>query len=177
MKTLVFDTETTALISNSLLKDQYQPHVIEFYGCLIDGKGKKIDELDSLIDPGKPIPEEVTRITGIKQGDIDGCPKFSELAESIIALIESSDTVVAHNLSYDMSVIDFELKRLGKKVHWPKSLICTVEQTEHIFGFRLNLSALHEHLFGEPFSGAHRAKVDVEALTRCYLKLKNAGEI
>jgi hypothetical protein len=51
-------------------------------------------------------------------------------------------------------------------VKWPRR-ICTVEQTQHIKGFRLNLSGLHEFLFGEKFSGAHRAKVDVAALVRC----------
>ena len=59
---------------------------------------------------------------------------------------------------------------------WPR-LCCTVENTEWLHGHRLSLSALHEELFGEPFSGAHRARTDVAALTRCYLELVKRGDL
>jgi len=52
-----------------------------------------------------------------------------------------------------------------------------VQETEWIKGHRLSLSALHEELFGEPFSGAHRARVDVDALTRCFNELRQRGDI
>ncbi len=56
-------------------------------------------------------------------------------------------------------------------------LICTVESTEHIKGFRLTLTKLHEHLFGEAFPSAHRAENDVRPLTRCFIELYNRGII
>ena len=135
------------------------------------------EELEFFCDPGKPLSEEVQRITGIKPEQVAGQPKFSERAAEVKAMIEGADAVVAHNLSYDMAVVDFEMERAGLVVEWPAERVCTVESTEHLKGFRLSLSALHEELFGEPFSGAHRARADVEALTRCYLHLVEMGEI
>lgn len=177
MRALIFDTETSDLIGNSLLADRHMPHIIEFYGCIVNEEGDVVEELDFLCKPPQPISETTTRITGITQEDVKDAPPFSYFADKVFELIESADTVVAHNLSYDKEVVNVEAKRLGREVAWPADLVCTVEQTEHLKGHRLSLSALHEYLFGEPFTGAHRARVDVEALAQCYLELVRRGEI
>ncbi len=176
MKHLILDTETTALVSNSLLDQKYQPRIIEFYGCLVDDDGELIRELEFFVDPGMPIPAEVTKITGIKPEDLKGAQPWRAHAPEVKALIEEAHIVVAHNLSYDSFVIGSEMQRLGREVSWPFG-VCTVESTEHLKGHRLKLSDLHELLFGEPFTGAHRARVDVAALKRCYFELINRGEI
>jgi len=176
-RTFVFDTETTDLINNSVVSDKHQPHIIEFYGCVVDDGGKVVEELEFLCDPGVPITSDTTRITGIKAEDIAGKQKFDFHSEEVRRIIHSCDSVVAHNLKFDMSMVDVELNRLGKKVMWPKTQICTVEETEWFMGYRLNLSSLHEHLFGMKFEGAHRAKVDVQALVRCFNELRIRGDI
>lgn len=169
---IILDTETTALISNSVLTLKRQPQIVEFNGFLVDTDTReKTAELDFTCNPGIKLPEEVVRITGLKDDDLADKPPFSHYAQQVIDIIQAADWVVAHNLSYDKFVIETELKRLGLHVVWRPRMICTVESTEWIKGFRLNLSALHEHLFGEPFKGAHRARQDVEALTRCFFKL------
>jgi hypothetical protein len=35
----------------------------------------------------------------------------------------------------------------------------------------MTMAGLHEYLFKEKFEGAHRARVDVQALKRCCLEL------
>ena len=177
MLTLIFDTETSDLIGNSLLADRHMPHIIEFYGCIVNEEGDVVEELDVLCKPPQPISETTTRITGIKQEDVKDAPPFSHFAEKVFAMIESADTVVAHNLTYDMGVVNVEAKRLGREVAWPADRVCTVESSEFYKSHRLNLSALHELLFDEQFTGAHRARVDVEALTRCYLETVRRGDI
>lgn len=177
MKTLIFDTETTALIQNRLVAEANQPRIIEFCGGLYDSEAQLIRELDFLCDPGVPITEEITKITGIKPEDVAGKKRFASHAADVRELIAEADVVVAHNLTYDMAVVNFELGRLQTAVEWPVDLVCTVEGTEHLLGYRLNLSALHQFLFDEPFSGAHRAKVDVTALARCYFELVRRGEL
>jgi DNA polymerase III epsilon subunit-like protein len=177
MKALIFDTEATQLVTNSLVKEQHQPRIIEFFGQTVDDEGTVHEELEFMCNPGISIPEKVTEITGIKDEDVAGAQPFATFAGQVKEIIERADAVVAHNLSYDWFVVNQEMDRVGVKVDWPKIRICTVEETEWINGFRLNLSALHEHLFGEPFSGAHRAREDVQALTRCYLELRRAEEI
>jgi DNA polymerase III epsilon subunit-like protein len=176
MKALVFDTETTGLIKNKLQHIDSQPFIIELFGVSLDDEGNELGTIDHLFDPGFKVSEEITRITGITPQMLVGKPKFKQHAEEVKAFIEDHDCVVAHNLSYDKAMIDFEMRRAGLTVDWPE-LICTVESTEHIKGFRLNLNALHELLFGEPFTGAHRAEVDVRALASCFGKLKLTGVI
>jgi DNA polymerase-3 subunit epsilon len=169
---LFFDTETDSLVSNSARDESKQPKIIEFFGLSVTDDDHT--EHQMMFNIGHPIPEEVTKITNITNDMVVGAPKFSEHAEGIKSLIESHDLVVAHNLSFDKTVVDIEMKRLGMNVNWPMG-ICTVEQTEWLKGFRLSLTALHEELFGEGFGDAHRAKNDVMALHKCYVELERKG--
>ena len=177
MKCLIFDTETTGLIPNGLLSLDKQPEVIEFYGCRVDLMTGAVDEeLDILIKPRLKISDEITKITGIDNDMVASSLPFVAHADAISNLIHGSDMVIAHNLSYDKEMIDIEFRRLGKTITWPEGR-CTVEQTVHFKGHRLTLSDLHQFLFEKPFKGAHRAKVDVEALTRCCVELVKNGEL
>jgi DNA polymerase III epsilon subunit-like protein len=89
-------------------------------------------------------------------------------------LIEAAPLVIAHNASFDVEMVDIEAARCGAKIVWPRCL-CTVEQSSYVIGHRLTLGALHEHLLGEKFEGAHRAKVDVAALIRCVAEMVKRG--
>lgn len=171
-----FDTETTALISNVARKESKQPRIIELYGCVVED-GNVVDDLDFLCDPGIQLSDEVQKITNISPEDLKGKLPFKDHADDVLAIIETCDTIVAHNLFYDLHVLSVELQRLGKSLVCPARRVCTVEDTEHLKGYRLSLSALHEELFGEKFEGAHRAKTDVMAMVRCYNELVKRGEI
>ena len=176
-RTTLIDTETTALIKNSLLAEKHQPQIIEFFGCSMVDDSPDLEELEFFCDPGRALPAEITAITGITSAQLKGQPPFGHFAARVKALIEGSDVIVAHNLSYDQAVIDCEMRRLGQEIVWPANKVCTVEKTEHLKGHRLKLADLHELLFGERFAGAHRARTDVEALARCYFELVRRGEI
>jgi len=177
MLTLIFDTETTGLVQNSGQSLAKQPQVLEFFGLVIDGEDKEVATLHKYFNPGRPIAPLITKITGITDDMVKAAPSFVDGCEGILKLIASVEKVVAHNLSYDISVIDFEFDRMEKKVEWPKKKICTVEATENFLGYRLNLGALHEHLFGDGFTGAHKAENDVRATARCYIELVRRGEV
>jgi DNA polymerase-3 subunit epsilon len=178
MRHLIFDTETTGLISNSLQPIDKQPRIMEFFGLILEGDDlDEAEEYHAYIDPGIPIPVKAARITGIQDSDLFGKPKFENIAGKVVALIQSADVVIAHNISYDMSVIDFELARIDRAVKWPEKRICTVEATESLKGHRLNLQGLHSELFGENFDDAHSAINDVRATARCYKELIKRGEV
>lgn len=177
MNYLVFDTETTGLIDNVTVGDSELPEVIEFFGVLIDQDGNKIKEYEQLIRPKKPIPKEITKITGIDDAMVRLEPSFDIVCCEIFKLIEESPAVVAHNLNYDVEMLNIEARRLGKTINWPATKICTIEQTMHIKGHRMNLGALYEYLFGSHFAGAHRARADVEALARCVVELIKREEL
>lgn len=176
IRTLIFDTETTGLLQPKIAPLIDQPSIIEFAGVVIDENLQIVEEVEFLCDPGFKISAEITKITGIKQEQLVGQKPFSEYADQIISLFSGCDEVVAHNLKFDYGMIDNELKRLGKdeELKWPKK-ICTVEKSYIIKGRRMKLTELHEHLFGIPFDGAHRAMVDVKALARCFVELRKRG--
>lgn len=190
MKTLIFDVETTALRLPRLANPDKQPYIIEFYGMIVDKTTwEVVDELELLIDPPVEIDAKITQLTGIakRQKDIDdglkgatrtieGAPKFSDVAVQIKEFIESADLAVAHNMSFDYDMVNGEMERSRETVNWPL-VLCTVEQTQHMFGYRSKLGDLYEHLFGERFKEAHTAKADVQALYRCYQELVERGEI
>jgi DNA polymerase-3 subunit epsilon len=177
MRALIFDTETTNLISNHSMKLDQQPSIVEFCGWVVDlATGNVEGELDLLIKPPNGVTEETTKITGLTDEMLKDEPTFAEQAYDIKNFIEGREAVIAHNLSFDAEMIDLEFERLGQKITWPRK-ICSVEQSLHLKGFRLKLSDLHELLFGEKFEGAHRARVDVKALTRCCVELFKRGEI
>lgn len=177
MRTLLFDTETTALAKNSLIRLEKQPYVIEWYGLTLNDNLEETEHWGSLFAYHKPLPAEIVRITHIADADLVGAPKFFEKAEELRHYIESHDRVVGHNLTFDMDRVDQEMARANMAVEWPSDKICTVEQTEFIKGYRFSLSALHEYLFGETFKDAHRAEADVRAMTRCYIELVKRGDI
>tara|TARA_R110000824_G_scaffold15883_3_gene66577 strand:+ start:14737 stop:15273 length:537 start_codon:yes stop_codon:yes gene_type:complete len=171
-RTLVFDTETTGLIANSLIRKDHQPRIIEFYGCIVDQDGEVIQELEFLCNPGIKLPPIITKITGLTDADLKDAKPFEEYAEDIISLVQEADSIVAHNLSYDLDIVNFEMDRCDKKAKWPLCRICTVEETEWLKGHRLKLADLFEHLTNEQFKDAHRARNDVKALTRCFNELR-----
>lgn len=178
MKVLIFDTETSGLISNRSLRLNQQPSVIDFYGAVVDlATGEIGGEFETLLRPPSAISEDITRITGLRNEDLETASPFSAHAETIKRLVEGSEAIIAHNLSFDREMLDIEFERLGQTLQWPAINICTVEATVHLTGLRLTLSALHYLLFGTSFSGAHRARHDVAALIRCAIELHKRGEI
>lgn len=177
MVTFVFDTETTGLVQNSAQNLSMQPHIIELYGCLIEDDGTVLDQLEFLCHPGIEISAEITKITGIKNEDVKGEKAFKEYYNQLQSFVSRANAVCAHNLKFDLTMVEIEAQRLQQKFIWPENKICTVEATEYVKGRRLHLFELHELLFGENFEGAHRAKNDVQALVRCFVELRKKGDL
>lgn len=174
---LIFDTETSGLVANRTLRDDRLPEIIEIYLELVDlTNGTVIDEYEQLIKPTRPLPEEVIKITHITDEILADKPSFKDVADKIITMIESAPVVIAHNMTFDLEMLEIESTRIKRLIKWPR-LICSVESTVHLTGKRLTLGKLHEHLFNMKFTDAHRAKNDVKALTRCCIQLYKDGDL
>lgn len=180
MSIIVCDTETTGLLKAKGNLLSTQPHIIEIFCLKIDKNFKKIGEFHTLIKPPIPIPEIITKITGLTDNDVRGKPTFVEVYPKLIKFFFSCHTFVAHNASFDVGVLAYELKRIKKefKFPWPPFHYCTVEQSMHIKGHRLKLQELHKIATGvDEINGAHRAVNDVNALFECYKYLKGKGHV
>ncbi len=173
----IFDTETTGIPSSRLIDLDKQPEIIEFTAIKFDlEKDDIIKEYDFLVKPKKEIPEEITEITSITNAMVSDALLFKDRVLEIKDALENADAVIAHNLSFDKEIVEIELERIKDTINW-RRLICTVEATMCIKGYRLSLTDLHKDLTGDPFAGAHRSRSDVEALLRCVKVLYIRGFI
>ena len=179
MRAVIFDTETTGLIKNRKVALHKLPEIIEFYGCYCDLKtGEIIQDYECLIRPQYvskketrdvglvELPEVITKVTGLTANDLTFKEIFSYHWVDICRLFDNADFVIAHNANFDKEMVEIELERLNETFDWPQ-IICTIEQTMHLKGYRLKLSELYEFLFEEKLKDAHRAKNDVMALKKC----------
>ena len=176
---VVFDTETTGLVLPSAAEIHLQPYMTEFYGIRIDKHFEMVSEFGSMVKPPIPIPEEVTKITGINDSMVANAPSFIQIFDKIVELFFGARVGVGHNVSFDMDILKYEMTRhdLEFMFPWTPQRHCTVELSFPIKNKRLNLSALHELATGRPHFNAHRAKDDVMATVRCYQWLFEKGFI
>lgn len=177
---IFFDTETTGLLSPSLTKVELQPFITEIYAIRLDENFNFVNEINTLVKPPIPIPEIVTKLTGITDDHVKDAPAFIEIYDSLCELFIGERELVAHNASFDVNVLRWELTRhnFELKFPWPIVHTCTVEKSYSIENRRLKLSDLHLLATGKEHSEkAHRAKEDVMALIRSYIWLKKEGYV
>lgn len=194
-RAIVFDTETTGLIDNSVIPLKSQPHIIELCAVEINldhiafgvadedwpgDRDKMLSEapmFSSLFNPGIKIDEETTKITGITGEMLFTAVPFASKVKELQRFFLGATHMVGHNLSYDRDMLQLELRRLDMECQfpWPPRHICTVEATETLEGYRLGLNDLHEKLTGARFSEHHRAEPDTRATARCFVELIRQG--
>ncbi len=174
---IFLDTETTDLLKPDAANLEEQPHMTEFFGVRLDEDFQLVSKFHSLFSIPVPVPEKITRITGITDDMLKGQPTFRQKYDELVAFFLGETTVVGHNVSFDMGVLRHELRRLEKQWQfpWPPNWICTIEKTTHLRGRRLKLGELHNLATGAPHEGAHRAQEDVAALVRCYIWMQEEG--
>ncbi len=71
----------------------------------------------SLVNPGVPVDEDSARVHGLTEDHLAGEPVFADVAPTLLAALQprGEETVVfvSHNVSFDVTVLRGELKRLG----------------------------------------------------------------
>jgi DNA polymerase III epsilon subunit-like protein len=166
MTTIVFDTETTGLPNPDGSPLDKQPKIIEFAAIKLDDQLQELERLTFMANPMCILDDFITKLTGLRNSDLDDKPSFSYYYPQLCDFFLGCDTLIAHNLMFDHSLLQWAFP-------WPHKQICTVEKSLHLHGYRLKLALLHKELLGEDFvNGAHRAMADVEALVRCVRKLR-----
>lgn len=102
---VVLDVETTGL-------DHYDCDIIQI-SILAYTNHKLVDKYVSYVRPVyDELTPKITRLTGIKQSDLDDAPTFKEIADSVYNLI-NNQLIIAHNAKFDMGFICESFKRYG----------------------------------------------------------------
>ena len=95
---IVIDLETTGLLMPEASDLKEQPYIIEFAGIKLDNNFKSIDSLEFFVNPGFPLPEQIIKITNIKDDDLKDKPPFVSYFDKLAEFFLGEDTIVAHNL-------------------------------------------------------------------------------
>ena len=154
---VVLDFESTGL-------NTAKARIIEI-GAVKLKEGTVTETFQQLVDPGEPLPEKITEITGITDAALRGQPSAAEVLPKLLEFI-GDDPVAAHNASFDVSLLRSELKRLGLK--WTGPVLDTLTYARKLYpklkSYRLG--ALCKHL-KVSLKNAHRAVHDAAATARC----------
>lgn len=154
-RVIVLDTETTGL-------DSKNESIIELamLSVLVDvATGLPVGPVtiyESFEDPGKPIPAQITEITGIDDSMVKGL-RIDD--DAVTALVEQADLVVAHNAGFDRPFVEARWPVFATKP-WNCSFLGIDWKKEGSGSAKLEFLASERGWFYD----AHRAQVDCHAL-------------
>jgi DNA polymerase III epsilon subunit family exonuclease len=133
--------------------------------------GKIIEEFQTLIDPGVPLPRFIAALTGISDEMLKGAPKFAEVVDAWLNFAGDA-VLVAHNSKFDLALLNQEIARVFPGCRMRNAELCTVKLARRLMSTldSHKLDALAEH-FGLEIAQRHRAAGDARATAQLLLRL------
>jgi|SRR5579859_649103 len=150
------DVETTGV-------NVEQDRIVEFAFVMLYPVGDSRPDVEwrSLINPGRPIPPEVTKVHHISDADVVDKMGWDKVAPSIAKRFVDCD-FAGKNVRFDLQFIAAETARSGVEWSYAGARVIDVDRIMHIAEPR-TLSDLYQRAFGKPLEGAHGALTDVKA--------------
>ena len=113
----VVDVETTGMRAG------YGDRITEVAVAVVHGERREI-VFESLVNPERPIPRAICSITNITNEMVRDAPRFSEVAERLLAAL-AGRVFVAHNARFDWNFVSAELRR-SRDLTLDGTRFCTV---------------------------------------------------
>ena len=148
----ILDVETTGFNPSE------GERIIEI-GILRIKAGVEEDVFQTLINPGRFIPEKISEITGINDSMVKTAPVFSDVADKILQVVEGA-VIVCHNAVFDLKFLSnhFDVLNLPELTN---PVLDTLMLARRHFNFPGNaLGKIAEYLNLE-HKNSHRAMGDV----------------
>jgi len=190
VKVLIFDTETTGMVKwKQPPEHPGQPDLVQLAMLLVERDDWSIKTQASFIvqlAPGVRIEPEAEATHKISAADCERYGVAPVVAVSLFnQLCMQADVIVAHNISFDQSIMLTALHRLGKKPNRMdgKALVCTKEATTDVLKLPgkydsykwPTLAEAYRHYTGQEIEGAHDALADTQACLTVYRALVSEG--
>lgn len=168
---IVFDLETTGIsISND--------RIVEIACIKVFPDGSEETYLQR-INPGIPIPKEVSAIHGITDEDVKDKPSFAELASQLASFIQGCDFAGFNSNKFDFPMLVEEFLRAGIDFDVENRKFIDAQRIFHTMEPR-NLSAAYRFYCDKELKNAHSAEADtratweiIQAQLQKYPQLKN----
>lgn len=157
---VVFDLETTGL-------DLVNDRIIQISYIKVHPDGKE-ERGDYLVNPEKPIPSEVSALTGISDADVANAKTFKQLSSDLEAKFKGCDFAGFNSNHFDIPLLAEEFLRAGIDFDFGKCRLIDVQTIFHKME-RRNLAAAYKFYCGRKMEedfAAHRADQDTEATYR-----------
>jgi len=149
-----FDLETTGT-------DTAKDRIVELAMIKINPDGKR-DSYIKRLNPGMPIPAEVTLIHGITDEDVKDCPAFKQIAHQLYDWIKNCDFAGYNSSRFDLPVLAEEFLRAGLTIDFTERNMIDVQQIFFKMESR-TLSAAYNFYCNKKLENAHSAEADVNA--------------
>jgi DNA polymerase-3 subunit epsilon len=159
-RAVVLDTETLGIKPDAGLCDVA---VVAMDGLPI---------LNSLVNPGRPIPAEASDVHGIRDEDVRNAPNFADIYPDLCAVL-TGRRVVIYNRAFDATVLDACCDRYELAAFGAASWECAMLAYSDFDGTRSTnwrRPGMKWHKLGEAcdamgvrLTGAHRAMADAQA--------------
>jgi DNA polymerase-3 subunit epsilon len=135
-------------------------------------RGRTIEPLlSTLVDPERPIPSSITRLTGIDDRMVRGAPTFGAILPPLLDALRDG-VFVAHNAPFDYRFLKTAVERCcGERFTLPH--VCTVKLSQRLIQPKGGSRKLHNlaHDLGIPLENRHRARDDAYATARVLVEL------
>jgi DNA polymerase-3 subunit epsilon len=143
--------------------------VMEVAAVVVKG-GRIVHVFESLVNPERPIPQFVSRLTRITWSMVKDAPKFSEIEPELLDVL-SGHVFVAHNSNFDWRFLSAEVLRSSGRELVGRRL-CTVRLARQLLPQLPRRSLDHvARYYGVEIKNRHRAGGDAVATAHCLIRL------
>lgn len=172
VREIVFDTETTGLDPKSGDK-LVEIGAVELINHMPTGV-----TYHQYINPEREVPEDAYKVHGLNLEYLKDFPTFREIAKEWMDFVGDDGILVAHNASFDISFINYELQGCGYPGYEWDRVIDTLEIARQKFPHsKVNLDALCKRFGVDNTSRTlHGALLDAQLLAEVYLELLGGQE-
>ena len=166
---IVLDTETTGLSTA-------EGHRIIEIGC-VELVNRRLTGRDyhRFVNPEREIDEGAERVHGISRADLEGKPRFAEIAAEFLEFIRGSELVI-HNAEFDVGFLEHELSLMQHeqpRIRDHAEVLDTLSLAREMHpGQRNSLDALcKRYEVDASRRDVHGALIDADLLARVYLAM------
>ncbi|MCL2675525.1 MAG: exonuclease domain-containing protein [Firmicutes bacterium] len=164
---VIFDIETTGL-------DRINDKITEI-GAVRIKNGRLSETFSCFIDPQVPIPERITKLTGITDADVAGALLIGEALPDIFKFFDGAVLVGHNSESFDFPFLAHNA--LKEKIFFDNKRLDTyLLAKEHLSLDKNKLGDLAAH-FGIVNTGAHRALTDAVATAKAFIAICKARDL